>query len=181
MDPDKLPLAPRLVRFLTALPRPPVVVTGEQAAQRGLPAITIRVDRLVGLAARPFPITDAYFAMHGPPGGPLSVFLWNSTDLPTEDIGAAISARVQPVVSNVQLGTTESMHVLGSLLSVMTFRTGVEGRWTSWVGFIVLAHHGSVLVTMGAGSGDRCSTASDVLSNRFLRNAAATLTIEYCQ
>lgn len=178
MDAEQTSLALRLSRFLYALPRPPVVVSGEQAAQRGLPAITIRVERTTGLSARPFPIADAYFAMNGPPGGPLSVFLWNSSGLPTDDAGAAISARVQPVVPNIQLGNTENVHVMGRERTVMTFRTGDEGRWTSWVGFIVSAHHGSILVTMGAGSGNRWSTASEVLSNRFLRNAAATLTIE---
>lgn len=156
-----------------------VALSADDAAQRGLPAIAISVERTPGLSLRPFPIANAYLAMNGPPGGPLSVFLWNCTDVPSDDVSAAITARVvPPLVPNVQLGVAERKLLMGEERDVMTFRTGVEGRWVSWIGFVVSVPNGRIFVMMGAGMGDRWSTADEVLSHPSLNNVAATLKIE---
>jgi hypothetical protein len=137
MDSENSPLVDRLVRFLAALPPAPIVVSADDARKRGLPGVTIRVEPTTGLIARPFPMKDLFMAMNGPPGGPLSVVVWNCADLPSEDVSVAIQTRFVPALAkDLELGKPERLYLMGADRTAMTFRTG-EGSRTSWFGFRV--------------------------------------------
>lgn len=156
-----------------------VTVERDEAAQRGLPPVSIRVDaRSAGMFARKFPDEDVYLKLNGPPGGPLLLMIWNC-EQPTDDLASLVRSKLVPAwTSQFELGTQDSAHVLGAVRAGVTFATDEGIARTAWFGFRLDCGPAHLLITIGVGGRDNTPVAaSEVLANSAIRKVLETLQI----
>ncbi len=179
--PDHPTLGARLVAYLKAsMPAPPVVVNSKDAEKQGLAPITIRMDaRSAGMGVRLFPTKDTYCAFNGPPGAPISIVIWDCTNLP-HDVEAVIRAKLVPPWTNMlELGASDHGTLLGGERAGMTYATGSGRARMVWFGVLAKHNGATALVSVGvSGSEGRKVRAEEILSNAMIRAAVATLEIE---
>lgn len=147
--------------------------------QRGLPAVSIRVDAAAaGMSARLFPAKDTILALSGPPGGPLVLVIWDCTALAT-DVEAAIRARLVPPWTNaLEVRHRDEGTILGAKREGMTFFTGSGLARIAWFAVLAQVREAQLLVAVGVpGSAPDDIPAAEVLSNPAIKKVVQSLQV----
>lgn len=157
-----------------------VEISADEAIQRGLPPVTIRVDARAGsMSARKFPTKDVYLKLNGPPGGPLILIVFDCT-AGERDEAALIQSKFVPTWTNeLQLGTSDTASILDAERTGLTFATGGGIARVAWFGFVIERGAARLLLTIGVGGRDNVAVpASEVVSNPAIKRMLETLRIE---
>lgn len=157
-----------------------VEIAADEAAQRGLPPVTIRVDARAGsMSPRKFPTSDVYLKLNGPPGAPLLLMIWDCTGA-SHDEATLIRSKFVPAWTNeLELAGTDRGTVLGVERTGMVFATGSGIARTVWFGFVLTRGAARLLITIGVGGRDNVAvSAAEVISNPAIKRVLDTLRID---
>jgi hypothetical protein len=165
--------------FLAKVPRDLTLIRAEDANQRGLAAVTIRVDaRTAGLIANPFPHEDVLLALSGPPGGVVSIVVANvkkaSADL-QDSLRASLSGWLGEPTA---VGPADHAQIAGEDRTGLVFYTGAGFGRVGWFGCLVSKPGGTVAVAIGVSARSANPvTAAGIASNLAIAKALSTLDI----
>jgi hypothetical protein len=163
------------------VPTAPVVVSADEAERHGLAPLTIRYDfARGGMPARLFPTNDMYLALDGPPGGPISIFVWDCTTVSGE-LEDVVRARVTPPwATGLEIGVRDRASVFGAEHDGLRYNTDEGAGSVSWFAIRAERPRGIVLVSCGIGNLLARSTASTakILGHQMIAAALAALTID---
>jgi len=176
-------LAGQLVTYLRAFiaraPRDLTLVRAEDAKQRGLAAVTIRVDaRAAGLIPNLFPADGILVGMSGPPGGIVSIIVANVSD-PSAELRETIRASLGSWLGEpTEIGPVDQAQIAGEVRSGLVFYTGAGFGRAGRFGTLVSRSGGTVLVAIGVSARSAAPVvASAIVSNPSIATALASLEI----
>ncbi|NVB81557.1 MAG: hypothetical protein HOV81_24395 [Kofleriaceae bacterium] len=157
-----------------------VEIRAEEATQRGLPPVSIRLDARAGsMTPRKFPASDVYLKLNGPPGAPLLLIIFDCRGSERDDAALIQSKFVPAWTKELELGGADRAHVLGAEQPGVTFATGGGIARTAWFGFVIERGAARLLITIGVGGRDNVAVpATEVVSNPAIRRVLDTLQIE---